>query len=70
MPGFAENGSDEKEQLLAYLAQQRHMLGLASHGLSDGQARMTPSARRHVVPADGRRRGLGAHPVDPALARR
>jgi uncharacterized damage-inducible protein DinB len=35
---------DEREQLLAYLKHQRHVLRLCAHGLTDEQARATPSA--------------------------
>jgi uncharacterized damage-inducible protein DinB len=34
---------DEREALLAYLAQQRYVLGLAAYGLTDEQARATPT---------------------------
>jgi len=44
MPGFAEFRTDEREQLLAYLAAQRELLHTASYGLTDEQARLTPSA--------------------------
>lgn len=44
MPASPETFSDEREQLLAYLAQQRLALRLASYGLSDEQARLTPTA--------------------------
>ncbi len=42
MPGLAPPLTDEKELLLAYIAQQRHGLRNAAHGLSDEQARLTP----------------------------
>ena len=44
MPGFPPPHDDEKEQLLAFLEQQRHLLRLASYGLTDEQARLAPSA--------------------------
>jgi hypothetical protein len=44
MPGFTGPRPDEREQLLAFLAQQRYVLRLASHGLNDEQARLSPSA--------------------------
>ncbi len=44
MPGIAELRPDEREQLLAYLAQQRDALRLAAHGLDDDEARLTPTA--------------------------
>jgi uncharacterized damage-inducible protein DinB len=36
--------ADERQGLLAYLAHQRHALRLAAYGLTDEQARATPSA--------------------------
>lgn len=36
--------ADEREGLLAYLRQQRRVLKAAAHGLTDDQARSTPSA--------------------------
>jgi uncharacterized damage-inducible protein DinB len=44
MPGLPPPVADEREGLLAYLAQQRHLLRIAAHGISDAQARATPSA--------------------------
>jgi uncharacterized damage-inducible protein DinB len=44
MPGSVPPVTDEREGLLAYLAQQRHVLRLTSYGLTDAQARETPSA--------------------------
>jgi uncharacterized damage-inducible protein DinB len=44
MPGGVAPVADEREGLLAYLAQQRLLLRVAAHGLSDEQARATPSA--------------------------
>jgi hypothetical protein len=44
MPGNVPPVADEREGLLAYLAQQRYVLRLSAHGLSDEQARATPSA--------------------------
>jgi uncharacterized damage-inducible protein DinB len=35
--------ADEREGLLAYLAQQRYVLRLAAHGLTEEQARATPT---------------------------
>lgn len=43
MPGLVPPVADEREALLAYLAQQRHVLRIAAHGLTDEQARQTPS---------------------------
>ncbi|HVF13016.1 MAG TPA: DUF664 domain-containing protein, partial [Acidimicrobiales bacterium] len=42
MPGSVPPVADEREGLLAYLAQQRHVLEVAAFGLTDEQAR-TPS---------------------------
>jgi hypothetical protein len=36
--------ANEREALLSYLAQQRYVLKLTAHGLTDEQARATPSA--------------------------
>jgi len=44
MPGMPEMHEDEREQLLAVLAQQRYVLSLAAFGLDDGQAAATPTA--------------------------
>jgi uncharacterized damage-inducible protein DinB len=44
MPGGAPPVADEREGLLEYLAQQRLVLRLSSFGLTDEQARATPSA--------------------------
>jgi hypothetical protein len=44
MPGLVSPIADEREGLLAYLAQQRDAFRIVAHGLSDEQARATPSA--------------------------
>jgi uncharacterized damage-inducible protein DinB len=44
MPGQAPPLTDEREQLLAYIAQQRDGLRNAAYGLTDDQARLTPTA--------------------------
>ncbi len=44
MPGNAPPVDDEKGQLLAFLDQQRLVIALAAYGLTDDQARATPSA--------------------------
>src|SRR5215510_5422108 len=44
MPGQAAVLTDERELLLAYIAQQRDGIRYAAHGLTDAQARLTPSA--------------------------
>jgi uncharacterized damage-inducible protein DinB len=44
MPGQVPPVVDEREALLAYLAQQRYVLRLAAFGLTDDQARATPAA--------------------------
>ena len=44
MPGQVPPIANEREGLLAYLAQQRHVIRLAAYGLTDEQARATPSA--------------------------
>lgn len=43
MPGNVFPTLDERSQLLAYLAQQRYVLRLAAFGLTDEQARCTPT---------------------------
>jgi uncharacterized damage-inducible protein DinB len=43
MPGQVPPISDEREGLLAYLDQQRHVLRVAAHGLTEEQARATPT---------------------------
>ena len=43
MPGNAAPIPDEREQLLTFLAQQRYVIRLTSYGLTDDQARATPS---------------------------
>ncbi|MET8143935.1 DinB family protein [Sphaerisporangium sp. NPDC005288] len=44
MPGQVPPIADEREGLLAFLAQHRYVLRLAAHGLTEEQARATPSA--------------------------
>jgi uncharacterized damage-inducible protein DinB len=44
MPGNVPPLADERDQLLAYLAQQRYVLRLTAYGLTDDQARLTPTA--------------------------
>ena len=44
MPGLVPPVADEREVLLAYLAQQRDALRYAAHGLDDEQASARPSA--------------------------
>ena len=44
MPGQAPPLTDERELLLAYIAQQRDGLRFAAYGLTDEQARLTPTA--------------------------
>ncbi|MBV9953387.1 MAG: DinB family protein [Acidimicrobiia bacterium] len=43
MPGQVAPVADEREGLLAYLDQQRHVLRVAAYGLTDEQARATPT---------------------------
>ena len=43
MPGSVPPVSSESEALVAYLAQQRYVLRLTAYGLSDEQARATPT---------------------------
>ena len=44
MPGQVPPVADEREGLLAYLAQQRDVIRIAAYGLTDEQARATPTA--------------------------
>ena len=44
MPGQVRPVADERDGLLAYLAQMRHVMKLTGYGLTDEQARATPSA--------------------------
>jgi len=44
MPGNVPPVPDERHGLLAFLAQQRYVLRLAAHGLTDDQARAVPAA--------------------------
>jgi uncharacterized damage-inducible protein DinB len=44
MPGQVRPVADERDALLAYLAQMRLVMTLTAHGLTDEQARATPSA--------------------------
>jgi uncharacterized damage-inducible protein DinB len=44
MPGGAPPVANERQGLLAFLAQQRLVLRLSAYGLTDEQARATPSA--------------------------
>jgi uncharacterized damage-inducible protein DinB len=44
MPGQVPPVADEREGLLAYLAQQRTVIRIAAYGLTDEQARLAPTA--------------------------
>jgi uncharacterized damage-inducible protein DinB len=44
MPGLVPPIADERDGLLAYLAQQRDAFRIVAYGLSDEQARATPTA--------------------------
>jgi hypothetical protein len=44
MPGHAPPVADERTALLAFLDQQRQLLRIPAHGLTEEQARATPSA--------------------------
>jgi uncharacterized damage-inducible protein DinB len=44
MAGNVPPVADERDGLLAYLAQQRHVLRIAAHGLTDEQVRLAPTA--------------------------
>ncbi len=49
MPGNVPPVANEREGLLAFLAQQRYVLSLAAYGLTDEQARATPSSSQLSV---------------------
>ena len=44
MPGSVPPVADERQGLLAYLDQQRYVVRLSAHGLTDEQARLVPTA--------------------------
>lgn len=44
MPGMPPPVADERQALLAFLAQQRSVVRIAAYGLSDEEARTTPAA--------------------------
>jgi uncharacterized damage-inducible protein DinB len=44
MPGQVHPVADERDGLLSYLAQQRDVMRIAAYGLTDEQARATPTA--------------------------
>lgn len=43
VPGSVHPITNERASLLAYLAQQRYVLRIAAYGLTDEQARETPT---------------------------
>ena len=43
MAGNVRPVADERDGLLSFLEQQRYVLRLAAHGLTDDQARLTPT---------------------------
>lgn len=49
MPGLVAPVADEREGLMAYLAQQRLVLRLTAYGLTDEQGRATPAASSHSI---------------------
>ena len=44
MPAIVRPVTDERDGLVTFLAQQRSALRIAAHGLTDGEARLTPTA--------------------------
>lgn len=76
MPGNAPAHTDERELLLGYLAQQRDGFRFAAFGLTDDQARLTPSVSalsvggliKHVALTEeiwmNHIRGVESDPVD------
>jgi uncharacterized damage-inducible protein DinB len=49
MPGMPGPVSDERESLTTFLAQQRYVLRLTAHGLTDEQARVSPTVSSFSV---------------------
>ena len=49
MPGTVPPVNDEREGLLAYLAQQRAVIRITAYGLTDEQARMAPTVSALTV---------------------
>ncbi|HEY8789587.1 MAG TPA: DinB family protein [Actinopolymorphaceae bacterium] len=49
MPGMPGPVADEREALTAFLAQQRYVLRLTSYGLTDEQARLSPTVSTFSV---------------------
>jgi hypothetical protein len=43
MPGLVSPVADERDALMSYLSQQRLVLRISAHGLTDDQARATPT---------------------------
>lgn len=43
MPGTPRPVADERDALLTFLGQQRHLMRVSVHGITDDQARQTPS---------------------------
>lgn len=77
MPGLVAPYFDERDQLLAYLEQQRYVVRVAAHGLTDEQARATPTAGalniagtiKHLAVVEKRWTDLardGSYGTDPA----
>jgi uncharacterized damage-inducible protein DinB len=62
MPGNVRPVTDERDALMAYLEQQRLVLRLTAYGLTDEQARMTPTVSELSVG------GLIKHVTDVELA--
>src|SRR5689334_2224130 len=44
MPAIVRPVGDERDGLVTFLAHERHVLLVAAHGLTDEQARLTPTA--------------------------
>jgi hypothetical protein len=74
MPGMPTLIEDEKGQLLAYLDQQRDSIRLAAYGLTEEQARLSPSVSalsiggviKHVAKAERHWTGIASHrPAEP-----
>jgi len=51
MPAVVRPVNDERDGLMTFLAHQRHVLRIAAHGLTDSEARLTPTASSFSIEA-------------------
>ena len=68
MPGLVPPIADEREALLAFLAQQRAALRYAAYGLTDGQARRPALGQRAQRGRPHQARGPGGAGLDDLSA--